>query len=254
MKLDISRENSDSLAFRVDGVEDVVNGTDQVPEECHYGFPVRNFNLIECYKKAEVNLACRIFLGGIRAQFDLVIGAVPYGPDRHYAGLRDGTERKDGRKDKSPAPDAQKRMFIGVVNFVESPEGVIPSSVWLESPKERPDFLRKLFGPTFHAVFERLSTARERECAFTGTRFGTSGDGDGVASIIEGSAEMVRSLNGEMLDDFRQRFVEPEFVNFLTRAIRIRLYDKGVWFGCEESTRFDFDIRNVLVCASDLLA
>jgi hypothetical protein len=193
------------------------------------------------------------FPGGVRAQFDLVIGAVLYGSDRHYEGFGDGTERKTGAEDKSPAPDTQKRMFIGVVNFVESPEGVIPSSVWLESPKERPDFLGKLLGSTFHAVFERLSTARKRECAFARTRFGTSGDGDGVVSIIESSAEMVRSLNGEMLDDFRQWFVEPEFVNFLTRAIRIRLYDKGVWFGCEESTRFDFDIRNVLVCANDLL-
>jgi hypothetical protein len=255
MGVDKSLKKSDALAFRVDGVEDVIDGADQMPKELHYGFPMRNFNIIESYKKAEINLACRVVMNRENTQFDLLIGAVPCGPDGQYVRLGRPAERKAPTENQRSSPYAKKRVFIGIVDYVESPKEIIPSSVWLERPKERPDFLGELFGPTFKASFEIIGAARKRECALTEARLGdTAGDGDGVTRIIQSGSEMVGSLYGEMPDDLWQRLGKSEFMDFLTGAVRVRLYDKGVWFGCEKSTRFDFDIRNMLVCANDLPA
>lgn len=253
MKIDKSSENTDALAFGLDGIEDVRNGPDEVPEELHYGFPMRNFNLIESYQKAEIYLAFRIVLNRETTQFDLIIGAVPDGADGYRDGLGSCAEWKPGTKDQSPTSYPEKRMFIGIVNCVESPEKVVPSSVWLERSKERSDFFRELFGPAFQASFEILGAARKRESALTEVRpVDAAGNSHGVTRIIKSGSEMVGGFNREMPDDVWQRFDESEFVKFLAGAIRIRLYDKAVWFGCEESARFDFDISNVFVCASNL--
>jgi hypothetical protein len=56
-------------------------------------------------------------------------------------------------------------MFVTDAYFVECPEQIVPSSVWLEVAKERTDVLRNIFGPPVERIFKFRSTPRKGECA-----------------------------------------------------------------------------------------
>lgn len=246
-------ENPDTAALRIDSFQNVVNSTARVPKEGYYWNTVYDFDIIESYKQSEIYLACRIVMNREDAQFDLLIRAIPHRHNRQADGSGSQAERNAGTEYQSSAANAEQRVFIGVVDFVQGPEATIPSEVWLEGPNERLDFMRKLFGPTHRASFEVFGSAGKREHRLSKARpTDAVCDGYGMTSVVESGSQVMGGFYGQMSDVVWDRLVKSELVNFLIGAIRVRLYKKCVWFGCEESSRFDFDVGSVLICASDL--
>ena len=243
-------DEPEASALCLDGVDDVFNGLNGKPKEMQYRLAGDDPNILKRYKEGEIHLVLKISSNEC-PDFEFLIAAIPY----RHCGYTDHSTDPFNTVEGRTTADSENGVFVGIGYFVNSPQGVIPSYVWLERPKERVKWQRHIATPTFHAVLEFSSTTSEGERS---VRFGfvreSSQEGDAIASAIESRAKVVNSFFQKVGNAVGNWFVEPEFVNLVLRVIRISLSKWSVWASREESADLDFKIRQVQLCPGDFTA
>ncbi len=136
-------------------------------------------------------------------------------------------------------------VLISVAYPVECPEQVIPSSVWLERAKKRPDFLREIsaFGQKHRFKLGRIPSEGEEGILGVGD---TRGFGDSKTCLVKSRSKIVNGISGHNSKIIRNRLRNLDFVKLMD-SIRIWLNKEGVWFCLEESVRPFIKVNNVIL-------
>lgn len=209
MRGDLSQK-SDPAALRFRSHQDAIDFASHGIEQKNRMLAVYNFvRVVENYRKGYLAIVGRAVSRASAHEFNLVFVSV----EGHLAGLN-----KPGKSGELQAgvPGRYRdkfRVFLEVAKGVQSPEGVIPSLVWLEAGEKVSDFRRDVF-QAVEFVREKFRPFHEGEISEVGIGM-PIGDGGCVGSLIEAGPQ----IRYEIEDDARKFVCEPlvkaEFMDLL---------------------------------------
>lgn len=142
MKKSLDVAESSGLCFKTS--QDAIDYASKTVKEANDWLIFHNVDFAERYAKQELCLIFNRFVRTSYGVYDLVFVAIP---ERHLLMVKN-LENLTRNKicNSGTNPDRGKHsMFVGVTYLIESPEKVIPSFVWLEITKDRPDVMREIF-------------------------------------------------------------------------------------------------------------
>lgn len=151
----------------------------------------------------------------------------------------------------------QGAVFVGVTQAVQGPEGVIPSVVWLEAPKQRDDFRWQIIAgtPIVNVVVEigegvggrKVST---RPLRLAGGDF-AGGKGSGVSDLIEGGMKIAGRVKDDTWQVRWQPPLKDDLMNLMAGISGIALNPMGPWLITNKLVDFGIEIVDVMLCAQD---
>jgi hypothetical protein len=266
----LDESKSAALCFR--SAEDAINYAHHLTEDSNRRFANLSLNAIERYVKGDVCLVLRVCFDWCTCECDLVFVRVPTGVSCTDQSGDKAALRLVGELERTvivPADDCwlggnthvgdlsateiewhQGTMFLGVTELIQSPEGVIPSLVWTETPKQREDFRGQIPATSaFDNVPKSGEIVPKRE--LTPLRFDSSRrDGSGVAGLVKDGAEIVGGVENDARQIGRQPPHKLDFKKILS-AINIVLNDFGPWLIADKLVDFGIKIVDVMLCAQD---
>ena len=134
-------------------------------------------------------------------------------------------------------------MFTDVGQLVHSPEGFIPSFVWLKRSHEIKDFLGNVFGSIGSTILDFSGGAAEGKVGFLSGLSG--GDGSGATELIESRAKILDSVERQSGDSQWQRLNQSDVLKVVSCIKRVWLSENSVWLTLKESLRKDFNFVDV---------
>lgn len=142
----------------------------------------------------------------------------------------------------------QEAMLVNIIEAMESPEGIVPSLVWLD------------FANQAHSIFPHsLYFSTEGFLVFWGerdivgdwetgvrSRFIPVGSHQCAGEIIEGTPKVLENVSG---DKAQMRGNNKIFLETIKRllCLRIALYNDGVWVRIGEPAKLDLKVLEVLL-------
>jgi hypothetical protein len=159
-------------------------------------------NVVERYRKGDIELKLALYLSGVRGarKYHLVFFAVPMGIE-----LQPRTSNLDvaSNPDSSADCNGVKHFVLrGVTQFIQCPEGVIPSLVRLERFKQAADFRWQILASAGQ-VIPHVDFGWS-EGKFCGFRIGTNVlPADRKCDLIEDGPEVISAVEhnvGELID------------------------------------------------------
>jgi hypothetical protein len=163
------------------------------------------WDIPKSYEEGHVVIVIRFHVNGDGKVFDLIFGAVPPIRKQDAAVRQIGGMETVGAAGQFDTSDTF--VLAGVTNFVQSPNGLIPSFVWLEAAKHREDIRRDIFASaaSYNILIKHLGGISYWEIGSLG--FDVSSEGCGSkGDLIQRSAQMFNSLNGKPIEIFRDGF------------------------------------------------
>lgn len=239
-------DEADSLGLRFDSHNDAVSYVEKIFQDSLRRLAVYNFNVAKNYMsgKIDIRLHCRALV--TKEEYHLVFCPIPdrqlqCEPCTNTAGDKvDFFETNDGRTGGDRSKDA---VFVGVADFVQCPEKIVPSFVWLEPANQINNLLRERFATSFNGSFKLSGIARERE---RGVPALLSRRLEGVAGLVERRAQVVDRVSRNVFERNWHGLSELDLVR-LTVALRIILTDVTVGVSFEEFRDLPFEVLDVLV-------
>jgi hypothetical protein len=186
---------------------------------------IHNLNIVERYKKAELEMVVEFRVSSECDKFHLVFSSIP-DMDIGHTELAHNFDANPSADDASSDGDYHF-VLIPVTNFIECPQDIIASQVRLEPAKERLDFFRYVLGPS-ETVGHLTNASSERESGELRIDFARR-DCYSVPSVIKGVSEIVHNVAsniGNRRGNFLRHF---DLVNHMVRLIRVRLNNSLVW-------------------------
>jgi hypothetical protein len=242
------RENSPDLPFH--SHNDSIDYANHLVEECIHWLSVNNRNFVKGYEegKLEIVVACRF--GANDEQYHLLFDAIP----RMCWNLDvSNSLNEEFLAQRSSADGSKHFMLISNAYLVQCPEKVIASSVRLERAKERVDLFRDIGAASLHVVFELGNVASEGEVGFS--RIDTSrGDGNAVASVIQGSTKIGSGVTDYISQKAWDRFRDLDLTHNMERQFRVRLDNSCVGLTIEEEQDLFFKVGDVFLSPRDFSA
>ena len=151
---------------------------------------------------------------------------------------------------KAVQVDRNKRgVLLDVTQFVESPEGVIPSFVGVERAKQRPDFRRQVL-ETVDAVVDEFYVAAEGKVSevLIGK---PARNRNCVGHLVEAGAKIRDCVEDDAWEFVSKEGMKLHLENFC-RAIRLKLNGEGrVSFVCVDGVEALAQIANVVLSATE---
>lgn len=128
----------------------------------------------------------------------------------------------------------QEPVFVAVTEFVECPDGVIPSLVCIEPSKERPDLRANVFtSPLYHSVQVSSCVGNGEVGVFR--LDGSSDDSCCISRLVQGRPKRLQGFSGEVSPTIGEIACELKRVS--CNAFSIHVLDTLVWFlfkeGCD---------------------
>lgn len=243
-------DNSEASTLRFDSHQDALNYAAELVKSSNDWLAVDEFDVVERYKKVELEivLVCRS-----RPEFDqfhLVLSAIP----KMWVGH--GEKPSPGQACSVPGkgtPDRDNHsVFIGVGDFVQGPQEVIPSLVRLEPAKQRLDFFRDVLASP-DSAHHVASASSERKGTMLGVSY-PSGQRNRVHSIVKGTSQADSDVRDSIGDFKRDVLSHTDCLNHVSRFVRVRLHKSFVRMDVLEGVDFPLEINKVFLSPSDLLA
>jgi len=150
-------------------------------------------------------------------------------------------------------PDVKRHksaVFLGVTELIQGPEGVIPSFVWVEAPKQRQDFRWQILAAaTANYRVESGKIVPEGELSTFRIDF-SSRDGARVTRLVENCAEIISGVENYAGEIGWKPPRELDLVKVLT-SYEILLNNFGPWLVIHKLIDFGIEIVDVMLCAQD---
>jgi hypothetical protein len=132
-------------AFHLGLAQNAVNFAGDGPQNANGWSAFDPIEFVKSYNERKHHIVLKMSAGVGFGDYDLVLFAVKDGSHDSNA-----SSENHSIGDVPPTCHAdrhQETMFVGITQFVERPEGIIPSFMRVERPKERLDFQREVFAP-----------------------------------------------------------------------------------------------------------
>ncbi len=222
--------NSEALGLRFDSHQDALDYLAKTRQDSEDWLALYDGNFIDRYKRKEIEIVIPCSIGNLnRAEPDyyhLIVSAVPFMRIGH--GER---PPESSNSDLSSPHDSLHRgkefVFVPVTQFIQCPQEVVASSVRLEPAKQRLDLFREIGGlPNRTGHVSDILSKGER--GIPSIRL-TSRNGDSVASVVQGTAQINNNVASEIAERFWERLDEFYLVNLPSRIMRIGLDNLCVW-------------------------
>jgi hypothetical protein len=202
------------------GLNDIFDFAERSTQESNRRLATQDFDFVEAYNHGWACIVVPVLAKLSACKYDLIFHAVPHGVDRFQSGrVAPMADDNIGAGDA----DSSKSGMGRLTEFVQGPQGPIPSLVWLEPSKQRRDLMGEIATPSLDSCFQPLGGVCDREI---------------------GVLWLSRPARG---DDTPH---EIDYVK-LVDSIRIRLDTKTVWLVKEEPFDSSVEIADVLLCAND---
>lgn len=240
-------EKAESPTLPFASRQDALDYAHQCVQDANHWLAVNNWNIAENYRKAQIQLVFQLCIGSSPCKYDLSFLAIPDQIMNHVSGFEALTHKGptdfevDGRDD---------RVLIPVTYFIESPEGIIPSFVWLEGRKERRDILRQILAPSIDAVLKAYSIISEGEvCMSKG--LAKLSHGESVAEFIQGRPKVVNRIDDDVIESFRNGGDQLKLVQDMIGRLRVWLDNRNAWFTFVENPNLGIEVRNMMLCSNE---
>jgi hypothetical protein len=231
-------EKAEPSRLRFNSNNDAISYADKVVEEFNRRLVENKVpNVVEAYRRVQMEIVVRLRIAAFNpADFHLIFRATTSAFDQNA-----GTFVGDFAREENSANKIF--MLTDVGELVESPEGFIPSLVWLKPSHEIKDFLGKVFGSMASTTFHVGSGVSEREMSVLA---GLSGrDGNCVTELIERSPKVPDRIERQPGDSQRQRLNQPDILEIVSCIKRVWLSENGVRLTLKKSLREDFNFFDV---------
>jgi hypothetical protein len=241
-----SLEQAEAPGLSFDTKQDALNYAAEVAQEgSSWRGQVERPNIVEAYKQGQIELLCELS------------GPLALPPDWHISIRPTVVHLVEHRVDHQTSAagkldvdlrnmqfgSKQRLMLLEASKLVESPQGDIPSSIWLKRGNE----IKYLFGdvlrPAFSLPIEVGKVFSEGKVSVLSSR--SRRNSDRVASVVEGIAQVHKSITSEPGDSIWQWLHEPQEAQFVSWIKRIVLNDDGVWLTLSEAAGEHINFFNV---------
>ena len=140
-------------------------------------------------------------------------------------------------------------VFLGVTHLVQGPQGIIPSLVWVEPPKQRDDFRRAIIGdlPAKNIVIKSGQVIAEREVGSLWIGFSACDSGS-VATLIEHGSEIADGIENDAIKHGWKPPSKSDLVTLMS-GYRIILNNVGPWLIVDKGADLLFELTNVMMCS-----
>jgi hypothetical protein len=200
---------------------------------------------VKSYNEGKLHIVLKMSTGVGFGDYDLVLFTVKDGSHDSNA-----SSENHSIGDVPPTCHAdrhQEPMFVGITEFVECPEGIIPSFMRVERPKERLDFLREVFAPPLSVRIKFGGGISKWKISVLGLD-GTTTNSDSVSALVQSGSQRLDGLDrsiGPTVGDLVRELVRVD-----RNAFCVCLRDKGAWFLFEESCDALFKPTDLILCAA----
>ncbi|MBM3543359.1 MAG: hypothetical protein FJX44_02460 [Alphaproteobacteria bacterium] len=236
--------NSDSATLCFSSQEDALNFARRGIEYSNCGAAFNPIELVESYVKGDVCIVLKMAARSDPSECDAVFVALP--PDSDTPRARDFARMKVHSSGDSDWD--QKPMFVGITEFVEDPEGVIPSLMRIERAKERRNLWPQVFTSPGNIVVQLGRGIPEREVGFFGIS-NSAQDTSGVSTLVEGRSEGLDGLDGGVGPTVWE--IARKLNAMDIKPIRINLDSRNCWVFLEERLNTLSESVDMLLCASE---
>jgi hypothetical protein len=224
-------DQSETPRLCFDSQQDALDFQAKLVQDSRDWMALNDLNFVDRYKRKEIEIVMPLCIRNNEwaesNDFHLVLSAVPsvriwhgerstVSPRRSSPSFHDGLHWPDDR------------VLVPVTQFVQCPQEVIASSVWLEPAKERLNLFRQVFGPSDGRRHVTHVTG-EGESSVSGVRF-TNCDGNGIPSNIQSTSQINNHVTRDVAKLFWERSDEFYLVNLPARCLRIGFDNLCVWF------------------------
>ena len=238
-----SRNKSESYGIQFHRQKDTANYISQLVEDSNRWLTRHNLNFVERYIKGEIYIIIKLTVLATNREYDLLFTAIPSGgletmipQTRLDSAVK--VNKKNTNRCKHP-------VLISVAHPVECPENIIPSFVWLEPAKERPNLLGEIFAFAHKSSLKvgRINTKGEMGILGVGD---TRAFSNNETSLVKSCSEVINGVSSNSSQFIGERIGEFDFVK-MVNSIRIGFCNVGIGFCLEESLSLSLKINNVLL-------
>jgi hypothetical protein len=224
----------------------VVNQITKMLEDFKNRMTLNNLRLSERYIKGELHIFIQFSLAG--SDYVAIFERFPDVGGSEATDAAEATRPIIGDEKthfhKVDGRDEQSVVLVGNVQFVESPEHVVSTSVRLGS-------VNGIYSTLRHALYSSMSLGMvfrgklpDRESGLLVGR-STIDENELVGEMVKGTSEIVDSVPSDK-SDFKRRGLDIEYaVNVISR-LRIMLTLNSMGLAIEEPVPLDFQITDVL--------
>jgi hypothetical protein len=236
------RNESSTNGVQLNKHEYATNHIQDLAENGNRWLAFHNLNLVKRYIEGEIYVVIDFNVLGLKTPYQFLFSAIPHrGPyNMKSRGCRHcalDLTKEDAHRRKHP-------VLICVAYPVQCPEKVVPSFVWLDRAKKRPDLLGEIFTFAFKSSLKVRSIFPEREMSVLRVR-GAGGAGDNKTSLVKGRSKIVDCICGDNGQFVRDRSSKFDFIK-LVNSIRIGFSNVGIGLCLEESLRSLVKINDVI--------
>lgn len=242
----------ESSGLRFDTSDDALDFARDCVERSKHWRARKYFNLAEDYVKGATNLVIQFRTTADPQKFCLVLRRIPSvvsearrANDRPCFDVGAVTHRRCSQGDKHA-------VCFDVSGLVETPQGLIPSLVWLEIFKEHPYPGRDVNQLPVQFVVHVEAGGGEGE---RGPLVGASRmerDSASINGMIKSIPEVGKSILGDRRK-LPRNLSETQLVNILT-CTRVIVDDKGIWLALDEALDPSIEIIDVIPRSLDNFA
>lgn len=251
MKKSPYKPETASLAFN--GVQDALDHSTEAVEDVEYGVSVHDSYLLKCYKKGELDLVFNLRIESSGEKYDLLFSAIPDGMfgdgDFPVPSSFDFRVRTDER-----CPNGgQDRVIVVIPYGVQSAEKIIPSVVWLERAKERPNLLRNVLALPVERIFESRRSIGEGKVSMLDLARFPRCKSDAVNGMVQSGTEISHDIPNDLRDGSVLKVArQSDLVEQLLRIIRVRFDNSVIGMLLNEGLNLPLEIVQMFCSPSDL--
>jgi hypothetical protein len=242
-----------AAALRFRGQNDALDFDAHSQEHVAGGSTVPTLHAANLYREGKVAAYLSILPRWSGHEYQLAFLRVPSiahdGPDaRNVMGTRIMRDHPENVADLGGDKSA---MFLRVTELVETPEGVIPSFVWVAATKERHDFRREIAAnsASIDIVIEAGEVVCERKVGGFGIGFSIR-QRRGVTRLIEGRPQIVHGIEENAGQCGWKVFGKAKFAEVLA-GHKIFLNNVGPWVAVSKLLNGRVENVDVMLCACD---
>lgn len=232
---------SDSLGLRFDSPYDALDYARKIVDDTAHWPSLNKLNVADRYMRGEAEIRVNFTAGPDANEFCLVFLRIPERVHEHGAVLGLHPDVVDAAA--KGCDGANGRMFVGVTEFVECPQQIVPTFVWLERANEINDLFRQVFNTSLHSVLKMRFVGRDGEKSVLD-------GGDSVNSLVERGAEAVDNIKDNALQSGWHGLNELDFHN-LVAGLRVMLNDTSVWLTVDERISLPSKVKDVILSPCD---
>jgi hypothetical protein len=229
--------HQDALDFASDGIE---KRNRRLALNNFFGM-VDNYIVGDLYVRAALRR-----LGGPK-DYDLVLASGVH-PSNGKGGRFDAASWDSNRGSTKPYGN-QQRMFLNACEVIQSPNGVIPSFVWLEPFKDRADFRGDIL-QAFEPIGKIDEVCDDRKEGEVSVLSSPALDRNSESHLIEGCPQIVNGIEHYAGNIVGEGFSETEFMQVVA-SLRILFYNVGWLLIRGAALDGGIQVCDMVICAAE---